>query len=580
VTGDDSHATLRYAVDERPPPLLAAGLGLQVVVLIIAGIVLTPTIVLRAAGDPGGYTPWAVFAGLLVCGVTTMLQARPLWRIGAGYVLFMGTSGAFIAVSIDAVNTGGVPLLATLIVASSLVQFLFSYRLSALRKVITPTIGGTIIMLIAVTVFPIAFRMINETPPGVPDGSAVGPIIAVATFVVILGISLFAKGAVRLWGPIVGVVAGSAVAIAFGAFDFSAVAAAPWVGLPDATWPGLDLSFDADFWWLLVPFTIVTIVGAIETYGDGVAIQRLSKRTRDPIDFRTVQGAVNADGLGNLLSGLAGTLPNTTYSTSLSVVDLTGVAARQVGLWGGVFLILIGFCPKVSTLLMAVPSPIAGAYIMVLLILLFMHGLHLVTEDGLSYENGMIVCVAFWLAVGFQNQQIFSDHLPSWTRGLLDNGMTAGGIVAVLLSLLVGLRKGRGRRLEVEARTASIAEVHRFLAELAGAAGWDHDAVMRLELAGEESMLFLLDQLTDHQSDRNCRVCLAAKASSQRIELEFVCGSAGAHLENAAREVDWHAPPTAEDTGLRVLRGLSERVRHEQFHGVDVLVVTLESRPL
>ena len=78
MSAENSGAPLRYAVDESPPHLLAAGLGLQVVVLIIAGIVITPTVVLRAAGDPGGFLPWAVFAGLLVSGITTMIQARPL----------------------------------------------------------------------------------------------------------------------------------------------------------------------------------------------------------------------------------------------------------------------------------------------------------------------------------------------------------------------------------------------------------------------------------------------------------------------------------------------------------------------
>ena len=36
-----------------------------------------------------------------------MLQARPIGPIGAGYVLFMGISGAFIAVSTTAVASGG-----------------------------------------------------------------------------------------------------------------------------------------------------------------------------------------------------------------------------------------------------------------------------------------------------------------------------------------------------------------------------------------------------------------------------------------------------------------------------------------
>jgi xanthine/uracil permease len=101
---------VRYAVDESPPHLLAAGLGFQVVVLILAGIVLTPIIVLRAAGSGQELTDWVVFAALFVCGITTILQARPIGPFGAGHVLYMGTSGAFLAVSITAIERGGVQL--------------------------------------------------------------------------------------------------------------------------------------------------------------------------------------------------------------------------------------------------------------------------------------------------------------------------------------------------------------------------------------------------------------------------------------------------------------------------------------
>lgn len=580
MDSDNSRTPLKYAVDESPPHPLAAGLGLQVVVLIVTGIVLTPTIVFRAAGDPGGYTGWAVFAGLLVCGVTTILQARPLGRFGAGYVLFMGTSGAFIAISIDALKAGGLPLLATLVVASSLIQFLFSHRLSTLRKIVTPAVGGTVIMLIAVTVFPIAFKLINVRPPGIPDGSLVGPAMATITFVVILAVSLFAKGAVRLWGPVVGILVGSVIAYMFGAFDMAGVREASWIGLPKTSWPGLDLSFGPQFWLLLLPFCIVTIVGAIETYGDGIAIQRLSKRSQDPIDFRTVQGAVNADGLGNLLSGLAGTLPNTTYSTSLSVVDLTGVAARQVGVYGGIFLILIGFCPKLAALLIAIPSPIVGAYVIILLVLLFMHGLRIVFEDGLTYETGMVVCIAFWLGIGFQNQQIFAAYLPGWAGGLLNNGMTAGGIVAIVLSLLVNIGKARAARIEVAARIASIPDVVALLRRVGKSASWDQSAISRLELAGEEAMLALIELPRENDASGERKVRLAARANEQSIDLEFVCGGAGMNLENVARRIDWQSPPSAETAGLRILHHLAEQVRHEQFHGVDILAMSIDSRPL
>lgn len=575
---ESDNQALRYAVDEAPPRLLAAGLGLQVVVLIVAGIVLTPTVVMRAAAQPAALTEWVIFAGLVVSGVTTMLQARPLGRFGAGYVLFMGTSGAFIAISIEAVEAGGLALLATLVVASSLFQFLFSHHLGRLRNLITPTVGGTVIMLIAVTVFPIAFKMISAQPAGFAEDSLVGPSIATLSFLAILAISLFAKGPLRLWGPLVGVLVGSGLAYGLGALDLSAVASAAWIGIPSAGWPGLDVGFSGDFWLLVVPFVIVTLVGAIETYGDGVAIQRLSKREQEPIDFKAVQGAVNADGLGNLLSGLLGTLPNTTYSTSLSVVDLTGVAARSVGLFGGAFLLLIAFCPKLSSLLMAVPSPVAGAYIMILLILLFLHGLRMVAEEGLSFENGMVVCVAFWLAVGFQDQSIFHSVLPEWTHGLLDNGMTAGGMIALLLTALLRLRRGPSRQLQLPLQIASIHPAQSFVAEVARGIGWDRDAILRLELAIEEAILFLVEQQGIGAAAKRLQV--EAKAEQDHLSLEFVSGSARENFESALARLDREAPPTEEETGLRILDRLAEQVRHQQFHGTDVLLISVGSKPL
>ena len=59
-----------------------------------------------------------------------------------------------------------------------------------------------------------------------------------------------------------------------------------------------------------------------------------------------MQGTIGASGLANLLSGLVGTLPNTTYSSGISVAALTGVAARNVGVCVGILIIVFSFFPK------------------------------------------------------------------------------------------------------------------------------------------------------------------------------------------------------------------------------------------
>ena len=157
---------VRYEPDENPPVSLSVGLGAQLAMLTVAGVVLTPVIVIRAAGGSADFLSWAVFAAVIVSGVTTVLQAVRLGRIGAGYVLLMGTSGAFISVCITAIAEGGPGMLATLVVISSLFQFALASRLSLFRRIFTPTVAGTVIMLIPVAVMPIIFKMLGDVPKG------------------------------------------------------------------------------------------------------------------------------------------------------------------------------------------------------------------------------------------------------------------------------------------------------------------------------------------------------------------------------------------------------------------------------
>ena len=86
---------VRFEPDEIPPSLVTIGAGFQAAMLIVAPVVLTVVIVARIAEQPESYMSWGVFAALLVSGITTILQAVRVGRIGAGHVLIMGMSGGF-----------------------------------------------------------------------------------------------------------------------------------------------------------------------------------------------------------------------------------------------------------------------------------------------------------------------------------------------------------------------------------------------------------------------------------------------------------------------------------------------------
>ncbi len=145
----------------------------------------------------------------------------------------MGTSGAFIAVSVAALQQGGAALLATLVIASSLFQFLLAGRLSLLRRIITPTVAGTVIMLIAVNVMPFLFDFLDNVPPG--SAPLAAPVTVLSTLAVTLGLLLRFTGPVRLWGPLIGIAAGCVAASFFGLMDTATLTRAAWIGVPAVT---------------------------------------------------------------------------------------------------------------------------------------------------------------------------------------------------------------------------------------------------------------------------------------------------------------------------------------------------------
>ena len=242
----DTRRHVRYEPDESPPNLLSLGFGMQHAMLAVPSIVLGPALLIQAAGGSDAQLMWAVCTALAICGITTAVQAVRVGRIGAGYVMLMGSSSAFLAVSVSALEQGGPGLLATLIIVASLFQFALAARLSALRRIFTPTVAGTAVMLIPVTLTPIILGKLADVPDGA--SAAAAPVTAGMTLLVIVVTALRGSSVWRLWGPIAGIVAGTVTgSLAFGLYDTAGIRQAGWIGLPPIAWPGLDLGFGVEF---------------------------------------------------------------------------------------------------------------------------------------------------------------------------------------------------------------------------------------------------------------------------------------------------------------------------------------------
>ena len=160
---------IRYEPDEQCPLLVSIGVGFQGTMLAVAPAVVNVAIVFLAAGESESYLSWP-FRRVGDCGVTTALQAARIGRLGAGHVLIMGPGPIFIAICVIALVEGGPAMMASLVIVSSLFQFPLAVWLPLLRRIVTPVVSGTVLMLIASTVVPIALDLLDNVPEGSPGG--------------------------------------------------------------------------------------------------------------------------------------------------------------------------------------------------------------------------------------------------------------------------------------------------------------------------------------------------------------------------------------------------------------------------
>ena len=256
---------------------------------------------------------------------------------------------------------------------------------------------------------------------------------------------------------------------------------------------GFELSPGGEFWALLPSFAILTLVLGLKTISDGVVIQQGSRRRPRAIDFRRIQGIVSVNGIGMLLAGLATTLPpmaNASYS--LSLINLTGVAARRVGIGVAVVILFLAFFSKFAAVLLTIPGPVVGAFLMLAMGMLFVSGWQTILRDGLDPRRMLTVALASALGLGLHGHPIMDDLFGNELGGLLGNGVTIGALVAIVMTALFDLFGTRRSRLEVTLDMASLPAIDEFLSGLASRMNWDDPSTLRLRSAGEETLATLL----------------------------------------------------------------------------------------
>ena len=577
MTSANADQPIRFEPEEACPPSTALVVGFQGAALVLAPTVLNVAVAVRSSGLDDTWLTWSVFAALLISAAITALQAFQLWRFGAGHVVLTCPAALFIGIMVATVSEAGPSTFMSLLVVCCVVQVALAWWLPTLRRIFTPVVTGTVTMLIAVSVLPIAFDSVQDLPGGAAPVS--GPAVAGATLLVSVVVTLRASGLWRIAGPFISILAGCAVAAAFGVIDADRIVSAGWFGIPELPALSFDLTPGREFWALLPSFAILTLVIGIKTISDGVAIQQGSRRRPRAIDFRQVQGMVSVNGIGMLLGGVTGTLPPMSYSSfSLSLINLTGVAARRVGIGVAIVTVVLAFFSKLAAVLLTIPGPVLGAYLMLAMGMLFVSGWQTILRDGLDPRRVLVVALASALGLGLHNHPLMRDLFGDEVGTLLGSGVTIGAVVAIGMTLVLEATSARRPRLEVTLDMASLPAIDQFLTGIATALAWNAQSTLRLRAAGEETLASLQARGDDADGSEHPLLIIQARPQGTMVELEFVATTRQENVEDQLAYLADEAPiPTADDLSLRMLRHHASAVRHQKFHGLDIVTVQVEA---
>lgn len=436
ATGVGGAATqLLYGLNDRVPWRAALLVGAQHVLAMFVGIVTVPLLVAGAVGLPREETAYLVGMALFASGLSTFVQVGGIGPVGSRLLAVQGTSFAFLLPLIQAGKAGGLPLMLGMSLAFAPVEIVLALCLHRLRRVFTPLVSGVVVLLMGLSLIPIGVKGIAGGLGGGAPAWA-GLAVAAAVAAIVLAMNAVRAPWARMGAVPAGLLAGYGICLALGGGGGAGAGGAepagttPWVYLPV---PGkYGLSFQ---WAHALPFVFSYLVTTLETLGDVTATSQLSgEPLAGPLYWRRVRGGVLADSVNSMLAAGCNSFPNTTFAQNNGVIQLTGVASRRVGYWVGGLLCALGLLPGVSRWVALLPGPVLGAVTCLLFGFVATAGIRILQRLELSRRDLLVVAFALAAGVGVGAAPEVLDPLPETVRAVFANGITTGGVAALLLN--------------------------------------------------------------------------------------------------------------------------------------------------
>ncbi|MEZ8023501.1 nucleobase:cation symporter-2 family protein [Vibrio sp. 1F255] len=440
---------LLYTLNERPPHGLTFLLALQHMLASIGGIVAVPLIVGASIGLPNTEIVSLINAALLASGIVTVAQCLGFGPIGIRLPVVMGSSFAFLGVAISIGNEGGVAAIMGSALIGSFVVIGASFYMDKVRKLFPTVVSGVVVTLIGLTILPVAMNWVGDSPANTEQFATLPKLfLALVSLGIVIGVSVYCKGAVAASAIVIGLAGGYIVALSLGMVDLEQISSAAWVGGPEPFKYGFTFSASA-----IISMSLVYIVVIAEATGDFMA---LGNNCQTQVSGKDLKRGLLGDGLGSTLSSILTAMPLASFSQNVGIVGITGVASRYVVAATGGLLILGGLFPKLAAIAVTIPKPVLGGVGFVMFGMIAYAGIRMLIKATDTKRNALVICVglASGLAVTFEPRLL--QHLPHDLANFLHSGITTGTIMTVLLNLVL---PKSSRAEEQEALAESQAQV-------------------------------------------------------------------------------------------------------------------------
>jgi len=417
-------------VDAMPPLGRAIPLGLQHVLAMFVGNVTVPIIIAGAADLSAEQTTFMIQAAMFVAGVATLVQSLGLGPIGARLPIVMGTSFGFVPVLIPIAVGMGLPAALGAALCGGVAMALVGLFLPWFRFLFPPVVTGTFVIMLGTLLMPVGLAYVGGGFGAEDFGASHHLLLAGLVLVITLGLHQFGRGIWSEAAPLIGLLAGYAMATAFGLVDFSAIGGAAWVSLPTPLAIGLEFH-----WAAVLPVVLLAVVTCAESIGD-IAGTTAGGLDRAPTP-KELSGGVMADGLASVFAAIFNAFPQISFSQNVGMVALTGVVSRFVVAIGGGFLVIAGLLPKLGAIVSSIPNAVLGGAVVIMFGMIASAGIKMLSHISFNKRNMVIIGVSLSAAIGLPAQEGLYADLSDNLQAIIESGLIPGALCAIVLNLIL-----------------------------------------------------------------------------------------------------------------------------------------------